>query len=384
MAQNQQQQNILEINKFLLSHLNKREQDIISRRFGLAKTNKQTLEEIGKDHNLTRERIRQLEAAALKKIKDLESLEAQVSNLSIDIKNILAEYGGLVELNYLLENLILPYKITADVGVYKNNLYFVISRLLHEQFDEIQSSEYLKTYLKKKDEDVDHIEEIVKELSEVVKQKNTVLTTKEIINTIKNLESHCKHEKKLVSGNTIDLSEIIKEVAKDEFELLNDNKILYSLLVAAEEIAQNKLGYWGISEWSEIKPKTINEKIYLILKENKNPMHFTEIAEGINKVGFDKKKANAATVHNELILGDKYVLVGRGMYTLTEWGYKKGTVTEIIGEIIENADKKLTREEIVDEVLKQRLVKRTTVILALTNNKQFVKEGDNYTIKKTK
>ena len=41
--------------------------------------------------------------------------------------------------------------------------------------------------------------------------------------------------------------------------------------------------------------------------------------ENINEVKFDKKIANPATVHNELILDNRYVLVNRGTYGLKEW-----------------------------------------------------------------
>ncbi|MCU0680512.1 MAG: winged helix-turn-helix domain-containing protein, partial [Planctomycetes bacterium] len=99
----------------------------------------------------------------------------------------------------------------------------------------------------------------------------------------------------------------------------NENKITYSLLQAIKNIEQNRFGHWGIAEWQEVKPKTINDKIYLILKNSGQPMHFTEIAEKINEIGFDKKKANPATVHNELILDERYVLTGRGTYALKEW-----------------------------------------------------------------
>ena len=52
-----------------LKNLSKRERYVIERRFGLNGTEKQTLELIGKKFKLTRERIRQVEAEALNKIK---------------------------------------------------------------------------------------------------------------------------------------------------------------------------------------------------------------------------------------------------------------------------------------------------------------------------
>ena len=106
-------------------------------------------------------------------------------------------------------------------------------------------------------------------------------------------------------------------------------------------------------------------------------MHFVEIANLINENKFDKKKANPATVHNELILDKKYVLVGRGIYALKEWGYQKGTVADVILEIMKEKQSPMSKQEVVDEVLKQRMVKKTTIHIALLNRKLF-KKADNH------
>ena len=108
-----------------------------------------------------------------------------------------------------------------------------------------------------------------------------------------------------------------------------------NLQAQSTDIEQNKFGDWGHSEWRDVKPKTINDKIYLVLKNNGKPMHYQDIGKMINETGFDGKSVNTATVHNELILDDKYVLVGRGLYALKEWGYTKGTVADIIADILE-------------------------------------------------
>jgi len=53
----------------VLSTLNKREEKILRMRFGIGEKDNYTLEEVGQDFDLTRERIRQIEDKALRKLK---------------------------------------------------------------------------------------------------------------------------------------------------------------------------------------------------------------------------------------------------------------------------------------------------------------------------
>jgi RNA polymerase primary sigma factor len=53
----------------LLNSLSVREQRVLQKRFGIGEKSEHTLEEIGKEFNVTRERIRQIEAKALQKLK---------------------------------------------------------------------------------------------------------------------------------------------------------------------------------------------------------------------------------------------------------------------------------------------------------------------------
>ena len=86
-------------------------------------------------------------------------------------------------------------------------------------------------------------------------------------------------------------------------------------------------------------------------------------------------------IHNELIKDARFILIGRGIYALDSWGYKKGTISDIIKSILESADGPLTREEIVKQVLRVRKVKETTILLNLQNKKLFKKVGRNsYTL----
>ncbi|HQK63975.1 MAG TPA: hypothetical protein PLF16_02395, partial [Candidatus Staskawiczbacteria bacterium] len=94
------------------------------------------------------------------------------------------------------------------------------------------------------------------------------------------------------------------------------------------------------------------------------------------------KKTYPQTVHNELIKDARFVLVGRGTYALAEWGYVPGTIKDIITNILSQNTDPIHRDEIVKEVLAQRLVAKNTVLMNLNNKKYFEKgEGDRYTIK---
>ena len=53
----------------MLDTLTEREQKVLRLRFGLLDGRTRTLEEVGREFNVTRERIRQIEAKALRKLK---------------------------------------------------------------------------------------------------------------------------------------------------------------------------------------------------------------------------------------------------------------------------------------------------------------------------
>ena len=91
-------------------------------------------------------------------------------------------------------------------------------------------------------------------------------------------------------------------------------------------------------------------------------------AEAIDKLF--GHSAHVATTHNELIKDARFVLVGRGLYALTEWGYTAGVVKDVLREILAK-EGPLTREEIIDKVRKERYVKDNTIVVNLQDANLF-------------
>lgn len=332
----------------LFSILNEREQDIITKRYGLSGKQKSTLEEIGKNYAVTRERIRQVENTSLKRIREAFT-ESILKELEYLIRNILEDHGNIMSEERLVKSL-----LSSDEHDESNSalVRFLLNQLLHDRISPIKESDHTYKAWSLPGADWDTYTHIIKQLVEV-------------------LDTH---------GEPLALEKLLTE-ARDRIKLENEmhenfESIIVNYLDVTKKIEENKFNEWGLAHWSSVKPRRMNDKIYLIMKKEGKPMHFVEIAKRINEAGFDARVAYPATIHNELILDDKYVLVGRGIYALKEWGFKPGVVLDVIKDTIRKAPKAMTRDEIIQEVLKNRLVKRSTVILALMNKKHFAKNQD--------
>ncbi len=318
----------------LFSELLERERDILSRRFGLKGNKSETLEKIGNLHNLTRERVRQIEAASIKKIKKLDDLEKYISLLKEIINKLLEEHGGLLRKDFLLDILtVISLEINGKLepgtkeyedvkSSYRNHFNFLISKLMSDDLEQGNIVDDFNPSIKIKEKELGFFQELAKDLMKKVESMKRTLKTDELIQTVKELDAYAKYQDMIerVKDTGADITRIFKsKIFPDKAEVINNNKILYSLIQAIKNLEQNKFGEWGLANSGQIRPKTVNDKIYLILKHNGKPLHFTEIADKINEIAFDKKKANAATVHNELILDDRYCLTSRGTYGLKEW-----------------------------------------------------------------
>ncbi len=329
--------------KKLLSSLPARAQDVISGRFGLNQTGEEmTLEAIGKKYGITRERVRQIENYAINHIRRSDNYEKEKSSFD-ELKTTIKRMGGVIAEEDLLNNL------AKDIST-KKSIHFML--VVGDDFSKL-----------KEDAEFKHRWHIDKELSDRIHEALNSLYQKlsddEIVPEAEIITSFLDH---------------LKEVS-DEYK---EDEILTRWLAMSKNIGKNPLGEWGKSHSSNIKTKGVRDYAYLILRRHGSPIHFREVAKLIGEVF--KKKAHVATTHNELIKDDRFVLVGRGLYALKEWGYSTGVVRDVIREIIKKSGP-LLKDKVVEQVLKERYVKENTILVNLQNPKYFKKNKQGlYTV----
>ena len=56
-----------------------------------------------------------------------------------------------------------------------------------------------------------------------------------------------------------------------------------------------------LSRWPTVNPRNIRDKIYIVLRDHGQPMHFSKIAEHIGNSAFERNKVTVQAIHNELI-----------------------------------------------------------------------------------
>lgn len=343
----------------MLSRLSDREQSVLRQRYQLTADLKQnsTLKEIGDSYKITRERVRQIEREAVKKLVSMRA-EADFAFALKDLETALVKYfernGGLVRQDNLLDSYVRP---NHDLDNLHPNAYLFAMEYLFDSVEKIDGHDKFYTVWKLTELDIAHVAELLAKVEDALRVKNELFTEKDIIEMAKN---HVPDQLEIALNNYL-----------NTHSDLSYDALLVSYLSAASMIEKNILDQWGLAEWQKVKPKKLADKIMLVFEKETKPLHFRDIAEKINAAGFDHKNICPATVHNELIANNNYVLIGRGIYALKNWGYTTGTVAEIIERILSTANEPMTKDEIIESVLKQRQVNKSTVYLTLINKDQF-------------
>lgn len=323
--------------------LTEKEQDVITRRFSLNNQPKQTLEKIGESFSVTRERVRQIENIALSKLRRTIN-NTKFHRINKLAKEITTQRGGVMLEDDLISEMLSVFMKRGDADANIIKLSMVIDPELVKQ----EKSDIFYPFWTYNSIRISDIRKINDAAISLLKKRSDVIDESKLVTELKAIFSRKEEEmadKTLVASLSVD-----KRLKKVD-------------------------GSWGLIEWRHINPRSIRDKAYIVLKKAKKPLHFVDIANKISEVGFDRKVVTVQAVHNELIRCDKFVLVGRGLYVLKEWGYKEGTVADVIEEILAEKKEPMTKQEIIESVLKQRHVRIGTISLNLQKNPHFVRVG---------
>ncbi len=304
----------------LLRGLPERTEDVLSRRFGL-RGERETLESIGEAYGITRERVRQIQDDGLRMVeRNAQAPECQkvFKAFTQELKN----FGSLKKEDILL----------ADLGgqKFQNQVLFLLT--LGKPFQKFSETDDFHAFWT-----VD-----------------------------KNAFDNAKKS----------LCSFISELQKKQRPLALPKTVLASYVEISKKVSQGPEGLYGLSNWPEINPRGVKDKAFIVLRKEQKPLHFTEVATLMGK------DALRQTVHNELIKDPRFVLVGRGLYALREWGYTPGIVREVIANVLKESPNPLEKDKVVAKVLTQRQVKPNTILLNLQNKKYFLKTAEGkYTVR---
>jgi len=333
--------------QLFFKYVPEKERSMMFMRFGIEGYAEKTLEEIGEVYHLTRERVRQIVKHGIRIMKDSIQNDEVILNISRRVTHELELVGGIMEHERLIS------------CIAKEDHRRPLALFLLEELG------------------VGGIEAVVPGNGLKRSWKLTRITTDSFVACLKAVEV-------VLSAGPMHERDLFEQFRnRDEFRYLvtlafdqsRERELFHNLLTLSAALRGNVMGLWGIESDPLVAPKRVGDKIYLVLKQSGRPLHFREITDLINKMKFDSKRAYLPTIHNELILDPRFVLVGRGTYALVEWGYVRGVVADVIETILRTRGP-LTREEIEAEVLKQRIVKPGTVYLSLMNKKRFVKDKE--------
>ena len=323
--------------------LSQKEKEVITKRFSLDNKPRWTLEKIGQKFSVTRERIRQIEKIALTKLRRTgQGSKLNIINELAD--EILKKNGGVM----LEEKLVA--EILKAIGSKENMDAHIVCLALsiNVKITDYEKNNMLEKFWRWKEIDLTEVQEIVDTGVKILTKQNEVMDGETLTTKIQ--------EELVTQGKKVEIQEIFSSLETDC------------------RIKKTKENGFGLMTWRHINPKSIRDKAYIVIKKHGSPLHFNDIADKIKQFEFDKKVVTNQAVHNELIRCELFVLVGRGLYALKEWGYKRGTVSDIIESLLRKKSP-LTKQEIVAGVLKQRQVKKGTISLNLQKDNKFTRVG---------
>ncbi len=328
----------------VLSDMPERSRTIIAKRFGMTGRKPMTLQAIGNVYGITRERVRQIVQSGIQSARE-NAEDATAHAVRTRLITAMRKHHGIV-----LEEMLIAELAQGDAKE-EGAVRFFIETVADVDFVNTKKFPVSERVVMAHDFDIRTWHAIHATIKELLVENQRTYTSHHLYRTVQEMHDVRTHD------------------------------MFVSYMTVSREIGRNPFDKWGLVTWDDISPRGVREKALLIMKERGKPMHFRDIAAAIDAAGLGKngKKSHPQTVHNELIRDKSFVLVGRGVYAISSKNYVRGTVKDVIENVLANAQEPLTAQDVIDRVLKMRYVKPSTVrvnlnAVAKKMNKKYVLE----------
>lgn len=326
-----QKLNIRNIVARLLASIPGKNREVIERRFGIGRDSAETLESVGRSYGITRERVRQIQEYGINRLMTKSGAPMHLSEIFGNIEEYIKLKDGVAKEADLFNDLVKPDE-SAHLAL---ALRLMPNIVISKETDDIHTRYAVS--------------------------KTALIQSEAIVANV--------HATLAKQGKPISFSDLAK--------LANEN-----ILSLSKRIKKSPFGNYGLSVWPSITPRGVRDKAHLVFEREGKPLHFKDMSALIDKYfggGSPARATHPQTVHNELIKDPRFVLIGRGLYALAEWGYEPGTVKDVLVQILKKQGKPMFKEEILGVISEKRFVKPNTIFLNLQNKNYFKKvEGDKY------
>lgn len=317
---------------------------IIKKRFGLTDGVKHTLEEIGREEGLTRERIRQIQVKAMRRLAYPRSAFRKL--MQSRITDWLASRDGVVDET-------------------EANKHFLTT----EGFDKYDGSSVL---------------DLADEMRLISKAaRKGVVVYPIALAGIKPNEILAKAEKVLSdSEDALSIDEIRNRIrlTTETFKYPATPKMqpevflkkLFALIPTINKVDGEEGKLYALHSNEKYFPRHRSNVIYKVMKAGEKPLHFTEVAQKVNDLKIVNKELDARNALNILIDDKRFAHTGiRGTYGLTEWGLRRELLPKLIEECMNKAGYPLSMDQIFHYVSKYKYTKKGNINAILSSNRKF-------------
>jgi hypothetical protein len=220
-----------EITSELLAMLDARSRDIILARYGMKTGKVETLESIGREYGITRERVRQIENQAKNNLAKRDDVTMPVTE---DLEQVFREYGGTLQEDHLIEIL----NKESEEPIQKEHVVLYLDIL--NPYEYVTKDPEFDPHWSHRKINYDHLNRAIEETVGILKKSTEPKKEKELYN------------------------ELLSSLGITQEDL--PYNYLEALLRAGKKLKKTVFNEWAIIDWVEATPRGVGDKAYVILK----------------------------------------------------------------------------------------------------------------------